>query len=329
MPKSQTRTEIDLDSYDKIIVAFSGGKDSLACILYLLDMGISKENIELWHHDIDGREGSELMDWPITPGYCQAVADALEIPLYFSWKVGGFEREMLRENSLTAPTKFETPEGEIIQVGGVRGKGITRRKFPQIGAITSGRWCSPLGKIDVCSIAIRNQKRFNNSKTLLVSGERAEESPSRANYKTFEPDRSDNRDGRSQRHVDRYRPVHKWDEQQVWDIIKKYRIAPHPAYILGWGRVSCLTCIFGSCNQWASAFKVAPRKVQMIAHYERDFGLTIHRSESVAERVAKGVAYDMDPAMVKIAMSKEYTLPVIIDNWELPAGAFGESCGPS
>jgi 3'-phosphoadenosine 5'-phosphosulfate sulfotransferase (PAPS reductase)/FAD synthetase len=231
---------IDFSEYGKIIVAFSTGKDSLACFLHLLDKGVPKSKIELWHHNIDGCEGSTLMDWPITPGYGEAIARTFGVPIYYSWKVGGFEREMLRENSLTAPTKFETPFDGVCQIGGTRGKKNTRKKFPQVSANLSVRWCSAYLKIDVCASAIRNQARFDHSKTLIVSGERAEESKSRANYNVFEPDRSDNRCGRSQRHVDRYRPVHKWPERRVWDIIEKYKVIPHPAYILGWGRVSCL-----------------------------------------------------------------------------------------
>ena len=67
---------INLSDYGTFIVAFSGGKDSIACLLHLLDLGISKEKIELWHHEIDGREGSQLMDWPSTPSYCKKVAEA-------------------------------------------------------------------------------------------------------------------------------------------------------------------------------------------------------------------------------------------------------------
>jgi 3'-phosphoadenosine 5'-phosphosulfate sulfotransferase (PAPS reductase)/FAD synthetase len=230
---------MDIDSYDKIIVYFSGGKDSLACLLNLFDLGVDPSKIELWHHEIDGREGSELMDWPITPDYCRKIAAAFGVPIYFSWKIGGFEREMLRHNALTAPTRFETPDEGIKQVGGTRGKANTRLKFPQVSANLSVRWCSAYLKIDVGAAAIRNQKRFNNSRTLTISGERAEESAARANYKEFEPDRSDNRNGRTARHVDRWRPVHAWTEAEIWAIIKKYSVNPHPAYWLGWGRVSC------------------------------------------------------------------------------------------
>jgi 3'-phosphoadenosine 5'-phosphosulfate sulfotransferase (PAPS reductase)/FAD synthetase len=318
----------DVNDYDTYIVAFSGGKDSVACVLHLLEMGIPKSKIELWHHDIDGREGSSLMDWPITPDYCRAFADALEIPIYFSWKVGGFEREMLRENSKTAPTKFETPQGEIVQVGGTRGKDSTRRKFPQVSANLSVRWCSAYLKIDVGATALRNQIRFNNSRTLFISGERAEESASRAKYNTLEPDRTDNRDGRTGRHVDRWRPVHKWSEQKVWNIIERWAINPHPAYKLGWGRVSCMNCIFGSNNQCASSRQIAPKATEKIAHYEIEFETTIHRDLMVDERADKGTAYEMHTSAINEALSKEYTAQIIVDKWTLPQGAFGDSTGP-
>ena len=93
----------DLASYDTIIVAFSGGKDSVACVLRLLELGVPRERIELWHHDVDGREGSDLMDWPVTRSYCRAFADALGLRIFYSWKVGGFEREMLRDGEHTQP----------------------------------------------------------------------------------------------------------------------------------------------------------------------------------------------------------------------------------
>ena len=82
---------IDLLSYDKYIVSFSGGKDSTACLLYLLDNGVPKDRIELWHQEIDGR-GPSLFDWEVTPDYCRKLGEALGIPVLFQWKEGGFMR---------------------------------------------------------------------------------------------------------------------------------------------------------------------------------------------------------------------------------------------
>ncbi len=326
--------EPNLNDYDYIIVAFSGGKDSTACVLHLLEEGADPAKIELWHHLIDGREGSTLMDWPVTEDYCRQFAKALNLPIYFSWKEGGFEREMLRENAKTAPSNFEYLDDNLIEcgkVGGTRGKESTRRKFPQVSADLSVRWCSAYLKIDVCTAAINNQERFLNKKTLVITGERAEESAARAKYKTFEPDRSDNRNGkRVVRHVDHWRPIHSWIEYRVWEIMKRHHIEPHPAYLLGWGRLSCMSCIFGSSAQWASLNKIAPEHTKRISDYEEEFGLTIHRSKSVIERIEEASPYDsIDADIAMMGLATDYTGTIINHNWKLPAGAYGDSAGPT
>jgi len=328
----------DILNYDNYIFAFSGGKDSIASFLHLIEMGVPISKIELWHHRIDGAEGSTLMDWPVTEDYCRKFAKAFNVPIYFSWKQGGFEREMLRENDLTAPTAFQYPgDDNIIEcglVGGQSGKLSTRMKFPQVSPDLKVRWCSAYLKIDVCSKAINNQDRFNNKRTLVISGERAEESPARAKYNDFETDRTDNRNGKNKRHVDRYRPVHTWKESQVWEIIKRHRVNPHPAYVLGWGRLSCMFCIFGSANQFASANFIAPQAMAKLIRYEKQFGVSIKRNMYLPELISLGKPYRAITErmfidnFIKMALSGNYTEKIIVNNWQLPAGAYGESTGP-
>lgn len=327
-------TRVDLGSYNTIIVGFSGGKDSTACVLHLLAAGVPVSKIELWHHLVDGREGSALMDWPVTESYCKQFADHFGIPIFFSWKVGGFEREMLKENARTAPTKFEmrTDDGgvEIGVVGGIRGKIATRRKFPQVSGDLRTRWCTPYLKIDPCSTAIVNQERFNGCRTLMITGERMEESPMRARYKAFEPDRADNREGKKKRYVDRWRPVHRWDEARVWEIMKSFQVNPHPAYRLGWARLSCWACVFMSADQFASLNAISPGTVQALIGYEKEFGVTMKRRESLPELLARGEPYPAvnNPGMVRMALTREYAGKITEERWELPAGAFGENAGP-
>ncbi|EBE8253754.1 phosphohydrolase, partial [Salmonella enterica] len=61
--------DVDLSLYDHIIVCLSGGKDSIAAYLRLVDMGVDKSKVEFWHHDVDGQEGSSLMDWAFMRDY--------------------------------------------------------------------------------------------------------------------------------------------------------------------------------------------------------------------------------------------------------------------
>lgn len=325
---SKASDPTNLSDYDTIIVAFSGGKDSIACFLHLLDAGADPKKVELWHHRIDG-DGPIFFDWAVTESYCEAFAKAFSVPIYFSWKEGGFRRELLRENQRTAPTTFQTPHGTIT-VGGTGGKVSTRRKFPQVTADLTTRWCSAYLKIDVCAAAIRNDPRFSNKRTLILSGERAEESPARARYNTFEPDRADNRNGeKAIRHVDRWRPVHAWTRESVWGIIERWKINPHPAYHLGFGRLSCMDCIFADDNQLASVQVIDPWRIKEKADMEVDFGCTIHRTRSIKERAAAGTAYNMDPAMIAKATSNQYTDSIFVQRWVAPAGAFANSTGPT
>lgn len=329
---TQEENKLILIDYDVYIVYFSGGKDCTASFLHLLDLGIPKEKIELWHHNIDGN-GEKFMDWNVTPAYCQAFADAFGVKLYFSWKEGGFLREMLRKDSLTAPTSFVTPDGEIVTCGGTTGNPSTRMKFPQVSVNLSVRWCSPYLKIDVGACGIRNQERFNGLKVCTISGERAEESKARSKYAELEPDRSDLRNGKSFfRHVDRWRPVKNWSETEVWDIIERYKVRVHPCYYLGFGRCSCMFCIFGNANQFASAYLIGPEQGDKVISYEKQFDVTIKRNMSLTDLMALGTPY---PSITKElsdqAMASTYDLQIIMpetESWLLPAGAYGESCGP-
>lgn len=335
----------ELESYDYYIVAFSGGKDSIACFLHLLDCGIPKSKIELWHHSIDGRGSDFFMDWPITESYCEEFAKSFNVPIYFSWKEGGFKGEMLRENQSTAPTSFESPVEDNLLECGIETKSIggngpldTRLKFPQVSPDLRVRWCSAYLKIGVCTSALRNQARFINKRTLVITGERAEESAARSKYKEFEPDPADLRNGvmlksgklrnsKNWRHIDRARPVHKWLEKDVWNVIKKYKINMHPAYRLGWGRLSCMACIFGSKNQWASVKAINENAFSEISEYEQLFETTIQRKDSVEQLAKKGSPYNFDPELAKYSQKRTFTESIFMDDWALPMGAFGEQNG--
>lgn len=329
----------DPTAYDRVCIAFSGGKDSLACVLAVLAAGVPAERIELHHHDIDGG-GESFMDWPITRAYCAEVAAALGLRILFSAKEGGFQREMLRENSLTAPMIWDRLDGSRRHSGGERGKLNTRRRFPQTSDNLSVRWCSAYLKIDVLAALIRNEPRFTQGKTLIVTGERAQESSQRATYKAFEPHRTDSRyaaNRAQRRRVDHWRPVLAWTESQIWEAIKRSRIVPHPAYYLGWARLSCRTCIFGSPSQWATVRAVYPEAFARIAARETEFGTTINRTRSIGQMADRGTPYPAalaNPEIAALADSESWPTnrPVRVTSeadWLLPAGAYGENAGPT
>lgn len=320
---------LPLDQYDYVIGSYSGGKDSLALVLLALALGVPKDRFELWHQHIDGAPGSNgLMDWPCTESYVRATAKGLGLPLRYQWKDGGFEGEMLRENSKTAGVYYEDVNGVVrFCPPSDRGKTATRLVFPQVSADLSVRWCSAYLKIDVAKRAINNDDRFKNAKILFLTGERREESTARSKYNEVEEHGCSG----VKRRVDQWRCVIDWKEQEVWDIIKQNGIVPHPAYRLGWGRVSCMACIFGDRDQWASVRSIAAERFAKISAYERRFGKTIKRGESIEEQANKGNSFveNAPDWLIKLAMTNEYPDEEVFTNdWQIPSGAYKRCGGP-
>ncbi len=310
---------LPLAAYDRILVALSGGKDSVACLLALLEAGADPARIELHHHEVDGR-GPPFMDWPSSAPYCRALARSFGLPIYFSWREGGFLREMLRQDAATAPVVFETPHGT--ETRGGDGPRNTRLRFPQVSADLSVRWCSAALKIGVMDTLIRAQERFLGTRTLVVTGERAAESPARARYAVAE----------RHRYVDHWRPVHAWGEQEVWDILARHGVVPAIPYQLGFGRLSCMTCIFGTPALWATIRLIARPWFERVAGYERRFGCTIQRTRSVRDLADRGIPYPAALAqsgLVTEALTSHWSTPIRTADWRMPAGAFGEAAGPS
>ena len=196
---------LPLADYNRILVAYSAGKDATACVLALLDAGADPRRIELHHHEIDGADS--FMDWPITPAFARAFAAHLDLPIYFSGREGGLERELARDGAPSAAVYFDLPADGRGRAC-VAGPPGTRGLFPQVTANLRLRWCSSVCKIDVMDALIRGQDRFGQGRTLVITGERAEESPNRARYAAF----GRHRTHCASRHVDHWRPVHDWPE---------------------------------------------------------------------------------------------------------------------
>lgn len=320
----------DLTDYDKIIVSTSGGKDSEACTLYLLELGIPKEKIVLWHQSVDGApDDIQFADWPVTEPYVRAFGQALGIQTEFQWRRHGFYGEMMRENSRTNDVQYEHQDN-IITLPTRNGKYSTRLKFPAKAVDLRTRWCTAYLKIDVMRRVLNNHPDYQEGKFLVITGERREESANRAKYLSIEQHPC----SRKRREVTWWRSVIEWSEKEIWDILERHRILPHPAYWLGFSRTSCFGCIFSTADQWATMREVSPEKFMQRVAMEKELNHTIDNKLTLIQLAECGVSRlpkNMGAEKwVRIAMDGDIkSEDIFMDRWELPAGAFTGSAGGS
>lgn len=122
-----------LENYDMYIILFSGGKDSTACLLTLLEkMGVCRnphytgcagekrfldphgvlDKIELWHHSLDAGS-NRVMDWKCTENYVKAFAEYFGIKLRISYRNGGFYSELYRVGSSMPVSWIDPDSGQV------------------------------------------------------------------------------------------------------------------------------------------------------------------------------------------------------------------------
>jgi len=300
-----------------IVVAFSGGKDSIAMVLYLLEQGIDPQRIHLHHHNVDGR-GRRLFDWQCTESYCQAFAQAFNLKLFISYREGGIFREILRKNEPLQDICYQLePSGPFLRIKSKKNALNTRMKFPAVSSNLLIRWCSSVVKIEVLISVVRRHPAYSNE-LFVLTGERRLESRARSKYKEFDLYPA----ATKSRKATLCRPILAWSEPHVWEIISRWKVQPHPAYMIGWGRCSCQLCIFSSPDLWATTNIISPEKVNAIALIEKQINFTLYNNQNIKSMVATGKPLsNLSPYWVAQA-TREFTAPIICAHWELPIGAY-------
>ena len=344
---------LPLEEYNLIVVLFSGGKDSTACFLKLLELGVPCEKIELWHHDIDGGNTVRHMDWRCTADYAKAFSKAFGVRLRVSYRVGGFFGELYRIGA-SNPIEWIEPYTEdvkkcryssnYLKCMEIKEQGSEemeellkqygcRLKFPAKSPDLSRRWCSAYLKIAVADSVISNlEKTRTDARVLIVSGERRGESAGRAKYNEMEIHRS-NAASRNNRLVHQWRCCIDYTEKDVWELLRRHRINPHPCYRLGWNRCSCAACIFSTPTLMAGYKELYPEEFRLLCEDEARLGFTIDNKKCLEEYITGAMSCldTSDRQAFHSILTGEYSVgDIFVDDWHYPIGAFhgaeGGSC---
>ena len=429
---------LPLEEYDLIVILMSGGKDSVAAYYKLLELGVPKEKMEFWHHDIDGGHPERKMDWRCTESYVKALAEAEGVPLRLSWRVNGFfgelyrigasepiewvepdtgevkqcrlspkylkcqelkeaateqMEEQLREQGYRMKFPMKTGDlsrrwcsaylkimvadsvmGNLDRLGELQELGGKCQKFPAKGGISSGRWCSAELKREVADSVIRNldqmeesggkrhkfpakgsthqgrwcsgnlkaavqdsvtsnlDKTKQSTKILVISGERRGESTSRSKYNEMEVHRT-NAEKKAHRIVHQWRPVIDYSEKDIWEILKRHKVNPHPCYRAGWNRCSCAACIFSTPKLFAGYRELYPEDWGLLKQDEQILGFTLDNKCDLETFVGntKSCVYWDDKAAIHSLLTGEFRPEdiYISGKWAYPSGAFhGAEGGP-
>ena len=387
---------LPLEEYDLIVVLISGGKDSVACYLKLIELGVPKEKIEFWHHDIDGGHPTRRMDWKCTQNYVKALADAEGVKLRVSYRVNGFFGELywigasepiewidpdtgeIRQCKLSSNylkcrelkeqateemeellkqygyrMKFPAKTGDLSRrwcsaylkicvadtvvsnldrLGELEELGGKRHKFPAKGGTHSGRWCSGNLKAAVQdSVTANLEETKHDKKILIVSGERRGESAGRSKYNEMEIHRT-NATAKAHRVVHQWRCCIDYSEKDVWELLKRHHINPHPCYRIGWNRCSCMMCIFSTPRLFAGVKELFPDAYASLRHDEEVLGFTLDNKKNLDEFIGDTpscVCWNDKKAIHSILTGEFGTEDIYTENWNYPVGAFHGADGGS
>lgn len=360
MKKIYLEELLPLEMYDLIIVLISGGKDSIACYYKLMELGVPKAKIEFWHHDIDGGHPSRTMDWRCTANYIRSFAEAEQISLRVSWRKNGFFGELYRIGASeliewVAPETGEIyqcpPSKKYMECQKLKVSAISemenklaefgyRMKFPMKSGDLSRRWCSAYLKIMVADTVLRNMnsvaanltKTRKDKKLLIVSGERRGESVGRSKYNEIEIHRT-NAVSKHHRTVHQWRPVIDYSEKDIWEVLKRHKVNPHPCYRAGWNRCSCAMCIFSTPRLFAGIRELYPKEYALLCQDEKILGFTLDNHCDLETYIgsADSCVYHGDKEAIQSLLTGEFPVESVYvkGKWKYPAGAFhGAAGGP-
>lgn len=251
----------------KVIVTFSGGKDSLASLLWVRN-NLTKDFITVfcdtgWEH-------------PLTYQYIYDIRDRLDLNLVTvrSKKYDGMV-DLAKKKSRwpSSQRRFCTSELKTI---------------PMIDYILDG--------VNDNILMIQGIRAAESPK-------RAEMSKQCTYFKYYVQPYGQDKNGKDKFHTyrrkdvlafcekyadDLLRPVFDWSAQQVIDYILGNGLEPNPLYRMGYKRVGCYPCVMASQQDIYNISVREPERISYIADLEKEFSSSFFGPDKIPPRYYRG-----------------------------------------
>lgn len=231
---------LQLRDWSWVVVNFSGGKDSSACLLQVLQeaeqCGFPRDRIILSHQCL-GRQ-----EWKGTLQLVKDVAEKYKLPLH-----------------VTAYRNKDQKPLSLLEYVRKRGK------WPD----SSNRYCTSEFKRGPGNRVLTELRRQHPGHILQCFGFRAEESAARCKRSELS---YNNRASTAAWGVWDWLPIHKMREEEVWSAVRASGMPVHPAYALGMRRLSCVFCIFAPQAQLVLAGQHNTELLEEYAKVEQEIG---------------------------------------------------------
>jgi len=262
----------EIQNFEIYIVAYSGGKDSTATLLWTLD-NLPRERVRVVFCDTGAA-------WPETYDYLDYIEQELDVEIK-RVKAGDRPLPPGRNGKITHGC-FRGVSGGLFDLVRARGKW----PGPQY------RYCTQYLKRHPLDLYCDEQPS-----PIKIFGQRAEESEVRSKLNPFDLT------GDNTRHP-MYRPVLYWSERQVWDCLRAYRILPNPIYNYA-TRCSCWCCIMGRPREVLNFCRLHPDIAQIAADLEQEINHTWKPRQSIGNLLHQAQAqmqlFEPQPRFAEVA----------------------------
>nr|UWG75848.1 MAG: tRNA methyl transferase [Bacteriophage sp.] len=266
----------------KVIVSFSGGKDSLASLLWVRN-NLTKDFITVfcdtgWEH-------------PLTYKYIEEV------------------QEQLGLNLITVKSK---------KFNGMVDLTKKKSRWPS----SQRRFCTSelktIPMIDYILDEVNDDVLIIQGIRAAESAKRAEMSKQCTYFKYYVQPYGKDKNGKDKYHTYRrkdvlafrkkyadylLRPVFDWSAQQVIDYILENGIQPNPLYRMGYKRVGCFPCVMASQQDIYNISVQEPERISYIAGLEQQFNSSFFGPDKISSKYYKG-EYPLISDVVRYVQSK-------------------------